>query len=70
MTQGSFKPGFKLALHHKDLKICQEMAERAGITIPLTDASVEKYRQLMADGFGDEDISAMYRLKRPNKDVT
>ena len=26
MTQGSFAPGFKLALHHKDLKICQTMA--------------------------------------------
>jgi 3-hydroxyisobutyrate dehydrogenase len=23
------------------------------------------YQQLMADGYGDEDISALYRLKRP-----
>lgn len=64
MTQGLFKPGFKLALHHKDLKICQAMAAEAGVKIPLTDAAVEKYRQLMNQGYGDEDISAMYRLKR------
>ncbi len=30
MTQGIFAPGFKLALHHKDLKICQAMAAQTG----------------------------------------
>ncbi len=64
MTQGTFAPGFKLALHHKDLKICREMAAQAGFTIPLSDATVSDYEQLMAEGFGDEDISALYRLKR------
>lgn len=65
MTNGMFTPGFKLALHHKDLKICQAMAEQPGIRIPLTDTAVENYEQLMAQGYGDEDISAMYRLKKP-----
>jgi 3-hydroxyisobutyrate dehydrogenase len=64
MTKGFFRPGFKLALHHKDLKICQEMAAQTGVSIPLTDMTVTDYEQLMADGFGDEDISALYRLKR------
>lgn len=64
MTQGTFAPGFKLALHHKDLKICREMAAQAGFLIPLSDATVADYEQLMAEGFGDEDISALYRLKR------
>lgn len=64
MTQGTFAPGFKLALHHKDLKICREMAAQAGFAIPLSDATVSDYEQLMAEGFGDEDISALYRLKR------
>jgi 3-hydroxyisobutyrate dehydrogenase-like beta-hydroxyacid dehydrogenase len=27
--------------------------------------TAEHYRQLMAEGHGDEDISALYRLKRP-----
>ena len=64
MTQGIFKPGFRLALHHKDLKICQGMAAEVGVEIPLTDMSVRDYERLMAEGHGDEDISAMYRLKR------
>lgn len=63
MTQGSFAPGFKLALHHKDLKICQAMAAQTGVSIPLTDMTVTGYEQLMAEGYGDEDISALYRLK-------
>ncbi len=65
MTLGTFTPGFKLALHHKDLKICQAMAAQAGVPIPLTDITVTDYEQLMAEGYGDEDISALYRLKTP-----
>jgi len=65
MTSGTFAPGFKLALHHKDLKICQRMAEQANLTIPLTVMTISDYEQLMAEGYGDEDISALYRLRKP-----
>lgn len=65
MTNGIFAPGFKLALHHKDLKICQTMGAQTSIAMPLTDMTVTDYEQLMTDGFGDEDISALYRLKKP-----
>ena len=64
MTQGTFAPGFKLSLHHKDLKICQDMAAQKGFSIPLTDMTIADYEQLMAEGYGDEDISALYRLKK------
>ena len=64
MTQDIFTPGFKLALHHKDLKICQTMAAQSDIAIPLADMTVINYEQLMNDGYGDEDISALYRLKK------
>jgi 3-hydroxyisobutyrate dehydrogenase len=64
MTQGSFTPGFKLALHHKDLKICQRMAGEIGTALPLTDMTADHYTQLMAEGHGDEDISVLYRLKK------
>ena len=50
MTQGAFAPGFKLGLHHKDLKICQAMAAQLGISIPLTDVTVTDYEQLMTKG--------------------
>ncbi len=65
MTQGLFKPGFKLRLHHKDLGICQSMARQLNIELPLTDTTEQHYRALMAAGHGDEDISSLYRLKRP-----
>ena len=64
MTKGVFAPGFKLALHHKDLKICQAMAAQTGTPLPITDKTVTDYEQLMAENYGDEDISALYRLKR------
>ena len=64
MTQDIFAPRFKLALHHKDLKICQTMAAQSDIAIPLSDMTVINYEQLMNDGYGDEDISALYRLKK------
>lgn len=64
MAKGSFAPGFKLALHHKDLKICQEMAAQKGFSTPITDMTVADYEQLMAAGYRDEDISALYRLKK------
>lgn len=65
MTKGTYAPGFKLALHHKDLKICQDMAKQNGAETLLTEMTLANYEQLMAEGFGDEDISALYRLKRP-----
>jgi len=64
MTKGRFAPGFKLALHHKDLLICQQMAQQVGASSTLVDKTLADYEQLMAQGYGDEDISALYRLKR------
>ncbi len=64
MIRHQFEPGFKLALHHKDLKICQQMAEQAGIPLPLALQTLEDYQRLMDQGFGEEDISALFRLKK------
>ncbi|HYE36095.1 NAD(P)-dependent oxidoreductase [Methylocaldum sp.] len=66
MTQGIFKPGFKLALHHKDLKICKGIADKLGLKLPVTEMAVNDYAKLIAEGHGEEDISALYRLKRPS----
>ena len=58
--------GFKLNLHHKDLTICTAMMrELDNVTLPLVDTTLRQYEQLMEQGYGDEDISALYRLKRP-----
>ena len=65
MLEGTFNPGFKLKLHHKDLKICLDMAASMNdADLMLTEMTVTDYEELIDQGRGDEDISALYRLKR------
>ena len=64
MTQGNFEPGFRVALHHKDLAICKQMAEEFDVALPVIEMTLIHYRRLMAAGYGDEDISALFREKQ------
>jgi 3-hydroxyisobutyrate dehydrogenase len=65
MLAGSFTPGFKLSLHHKDLLICRAMASQAcGAYLPLVEMTLIHYQRLMDEGHGEEDISALFRLKQ------
>lgn len=63
MAKGLYMPGFKLALHHKDLLICQAMARKTAVACPLTDASLDDYANLIEQGHGDDDISGLFHLK-------
>jgi 3-hydroxyisobutyrate dehydrogenase len=63
MVEGRFEAGFKVALHHKDLLNCQAMAQRFGVSLPVVEMTLIHYRRLMEAGFGDEDISALFRAK-------
>ncbi|MGH8513911.1 MAG: NAD-binding protein, partial [Gammaproteobacteria bacterium] len=62
MVAGRFAPGFKVALHHKDLAICRAMG--GGRPLPIVDLTLENYQRLIDRGYGAEDISALYRIKR------
>jgi 3-hydroxyisobutyrate dehydrogenase len=64
MLRDEFKVGFKLALLHKDLKIVRELALGAGTDRSVIEKSLADYAVLLAQGHGDEDISALIRLKR------
>lgn len=64
MTAGKFDPGFRVALHHKDLAICRQMAEQFDVALPVVEMTLIHYRRLMEAGFGDEDISALFREKQ------
>jgi 3-hydroxyisobutyrate dehydrogenase len=64
MLAGNYTPGFKSALLHKDLKIVREMATQAGIRATVIEQSLADYAELMASGYGDEDTSALIRLKK------
>lgn len=64
MLRNEFTVGFKLALLHKDLKIVRELARDAGTDRSVIEKSLADYAVLLAQGHGDEDISALIRLKR------
>jgi 3-hydroxyisobutyrate dehydrogenase len=63
MARGSFPAGFRVRLHAKDLRICHDMAARFGVELPVVERMLSEYAELIARGYGDEDISATYRLK-------
>jgi len=63
MLAGQFAPGFKIALHHKDLLICHAMATSKGMPLPVTEMTLNQYAELMNKGHGEEDISALFRIK-------
>jgi 3-hydroxyisobutyrate dehydrogenase len=63
MAKNSFPAGFRVRLHDKDLRICRDMAALRGAALPVVESTLEQYEQLIAQGYGDEDISAIYRLK-------
>ena len=64
MLENSFDMGFKLSLLLKDLLICQGLARELDISMPTTEAAIRDYRELVALGDGDHDISGLIRLKR------
>jgi len=64
MIRESYPAGFRVKLHAKDLAICRDMAARFGVSLPVVDAMLAEYAELMRLGFGDEDISATHRLKQ------
>ncbi|MFC5742128.1 NAD(P)-dependent oxidoreductase [Dyella tabacisoli] len=64
MLRNEFSVGFKLALLHKDLAIVRGIAEQAGTGRNVIERSLADYAELMSQGYGDDDISALIRLKR------
>lgn len=61
MLDGNDKPGFKIDLHIKDLKNALETGHGVGMGLPLTAQVMEMMQQLVADGFGGKDHSALVK---------
>jgi 3-hydroxyisobutyrate dehydrogenase len=64
MMRESYPAGFRVKLHAKDLGICRDMAARFGVRLPVVESMLAEYAELIAQGHGDEDISAAHRLKQ------
>jgi 3-hydroxyisobutyrate dehydrogenase len=63
MARNSYPAGFRVKLHDKDLRICRDMAAKHGVQLPVVEMTLVHYRRLIEQGFGDEDISSLFRLK-------
>jgi 2-hydroxy-3-oxopropionate reductase len=62
MLAREFKPGFRLALHHKDLGIVTSAAREAGVVIPLGAVVAQLVGALVARGDGGLDHSGLLKL--------
>ena len=61
MMDSNFKPGFKIDLHIKDLANALDTGHGVGSPLPLTALAREMMETLHADGFGNDDHSALAR---------
>jgi 2-hydroxy-3-oxopropionate reductase len=62
MASREFTPGFRLALHHKDLGIVTSAAREAGVVIPLGAVVAQLVAALVARGDGGLDHSGLLKL--------
>lgn len=60
----SFDPGFRIALHNKDLRIVGNTADDAGIALPMTAVVSQLMAAARAQGLGDLDHSALLKVAR------
>jgi 2-hydroxy-3-oxopropionate reductase len=61
ILEGSFKPGFRIELHIKDLQNALDTAHELGVPIPLTAQVMEILQGLKTAGYGASDHSAIIR---------
>lgn len=64
MLAREYAPGFRLALHAKDLGIVADTARSARLALPLTAAVTQIVNTSVATGRGDLDHAALYELAR------
>ena len=61
ITEGNFKPGFRIDLHIKDLNNALNTGHEIGSPLPLTAQVMEMMQQLKADGCEKDDHSGLVK---------
>jgi 3-hydroxyisobutyrate dehydrogenase len=64
MINNEYPLGFRVRLHHKDLGIALQAARELGVTLPAAALVDQMETGLIANGYGDEDVSAVARVIR------
>jgi len=62
MLKGDFKPGFKVRLHRKDLRIAIDAGAEHGLVLPGATLVARQFDTLMEKGDGEVDHAALYTL--------
>ena len=62
MLDNDFKPGFKLGLHQKDMRIVMEAAQQSGSAVPAAAMVTQHFKSLMSEGAADLDSSAVIKV--------
>jgi len=61
MIKRTFAPGFRIALHQKDLNLAMQSARSLGVALPQTAGAAQLMNACAALGFGQEDHSALVK---------
>src|SRR5699024_7882728 len=69
ILDGKFEPGFKLALHMKDLNNVKETLDELDLDLPLTESVREIIENLVQSGHGEEDHGAIVKKYEQNAGV-
>ncbi|HSO61176.1 MAG TPA: NAD(P)-dependent oxidoreductase [Desulfobacterales bacterium] len=64
MIRNEYPLGFRVRLHRKDLAIVMEAARELGVFLPGTGLVEQIENDLISQGYGDEDLSAVARMIR------
>lgn len=64
MLDNDYPLGFKVRLHRKDLGIALELAAQLGAALPVSALAAQLETGLIANGHGDDDMSAVARAIR------
>jgi 2-hydroxy-3-oxopropionate reductase len=62
MLDHEFKPGFKVRLHHKDMKIVTQTAHDLGLALPGANMVAQHLNALMGSSDGDLDSAAIVKV--------
>jgi 3-hydroxyisobutyrate dehydrogenase len=65
MISGDFSPGFALRLAFKDAGLALDAAQELGLSLPLTAALAPRWRQAIADGHANDDVSSVFVKSAP-----
>ena len=68
MLEGSYPLGFRLSLHRKDLGIALEAAKAVQLDLPVTSLVEQLELDLIQNGHGDEDVSALHRWNQTRQE--